>query len=132
MISKFTKNSKIHHALDALYRLPMGPTELKRAIGFTESMPRFDATIVNPLINERFAVRKDLKYFITPHGQDKLMELGQIKKKLPNSSKVIGSGHYDGAELRKKVERPGADDHMKYPSRQNDRLHYRDGRVEHV
>ena len=61
MISKFTRNSKIHHALDALYRLPMGPTELKRAIDFTDSTSRFDATIVNPLINERFAVRKDLK-----------------------------------------------------------------------
>ena len=132
MISKFTKNSKIHQALDCLYRMPMNAVELKLAIKFNESNPRFDASIILPLINERFAVRKDLKYFITPHGQDKLMELGQIKKKLPNSSKVIGSGHYDGAELRKKVERPGADDHMKYPSRQNDRLHYRDGRVEHV
>ena len=132
MISKFTKNSKIHHALDCLYRLPMGPTELKRAINFTESTSRFDATIVNPLINERFAVRKDLKYFITPLGQDKLMDLGQIKKKLPSAGKVVGTGSYDGAELRKSVERPGADDHLKYPSRQNDRLHYRDGRVEHV
>jgi hypothetical protein len=132
MISKFTKNSKIHQALDCLYRMPMGPTELKRAINFTDSTPKFDAAIINPLINERFAVRKDLKYFITPSGLDKLMDLGQIKQRIPNSSKVIGNGIYDGAELRKSVERPGADDHLKYPSRQNDRLHYRDGRIEHV
>ena len=132
MISKFTKNSKIHQALDALYRLPMGPTELKRAINFLDSTAKFDATIINPLINERFAVRKDLKYFITPSGQDKLMDLGQIKQRIPNTSKVVGNGTYDGAELRKSVERPGADDHLKYPSRYNDRLHYRDGRVEYV
>ena len=132
MISKFTKNSKIHQALDCLYRMPMGPTELKRAINFTDSTPKFDAAIINPLINERFAVRKDLKYFITPSGLDKLMDLGQIKQRIPNASKVLGSGTYDGAELRKSVERPGADDHLKYPSRQNNRLHYRDGRVEYV
>lgn len=132
MISKFTKNSKIHQALDCLYRLPMGPTELKRAINFLDSTAKFDATIINPLINERFAVRKDLKYFITPSGLDKLMDLGQIKQRIPNASKVVGHGTYDGAELRKSVERPGADDHLKYPSRYNDRLHYRDGRVEHL
>lgn len=132
MISKFTKNSKIHQALDCLYRLPMDPTELKRAINFTDSFSKFDAMVINPLINERFAVRKDLKYFITPSGLEKLMNLGQIKQRIPNSTKVIGSGTYDGAELRKSVERPGADDHLKYPSRQNNRLHYRDGRVEYV
>ena len=98
MISKFTKNSKIHQALDCLYRMPMGPTELKRAINFTDSTPKFDAAIINPLINERFAVRKDLKYFITPSGLDKLMDLGQIKQRIPNSSKVIGNGIYDGGD----------------------------------
>jgi hypothetical protein len=132
MISKFTKNSKIHQALDCLYRLPMGPSELKRAINFSDSTSRFDASIIVPLINEKFVVRKDMKYFITPLGQDKLMDLGQIKQRIPNSSKIVGSGTYDGAELRKSVERPGADDHLKYPSRMNDRLHYRDGRVEYV
>lgn len=132
MISKFTKNSKIHQALDALYRLPMTPTELKKTINFTDSTSKFDASIVVPLINERFAVRKDLKYFITPLGQDKLMDLGQIKQRIPNASKIAGSGHYDGAELRKNVERPGADDHLEYPSRRGDNLYYRDGRVGHV
>lgn len=130
MISKFTKNSKIHQALDCLYRLPMNGAEIKKTINFNDSMPKFEASIIVPLINERFAVRKDMKYFLTPAGQDKLMELGQIKQRIPNSSKVVGTGHYDGAELRKSVERPGADDHMKYPSRMNNRLYYRDGRVE--
>jgi hypothetical protein len=132
MISKFTKNSKIHQALNCLYRLPMGPSELKKAINFTESTSRFDASIIVPLINERFVVRKDMKYFITHLGQEKLMSLGQIKQRMPNSSKIVGDGTYDGAELRKSVERPGADDHLQYPSRMNDRLHYRDGRVEYV
>lgn len=132
MISKFTKNSKIHQALDALYRLPMGPSELKKAINFMDSTTKFDASIIVPLINERFAVRKDLKYFITALGQDKLMELGQIKQRIPNASKIAGSGHYDGAELRKSVERPGADDHLKYPSKRGNNLYFRDGRVDHV
>ena len=132
MISKFTKNSKIHQALDCLYRMPMNAVELKLAIKFNESNPRFDASIILPLINERFAVRKDFKYFITPMGQDKLMELGQIKQRIPNFSKVVGTGTYAGEELKKSVERPGADDHLKYPSRRGDRLYYRDGRVEAV
>lgn len=132
MISKFTKNSKIHQALDCLYRLPMNGMEIKKTINFNDSMPKFEASIIVPLINERFAVRKDMKYFLTPAGQDKLMELGQIKQRIPNSSKVVGSGTYDGAELRKNVERPGADDHLEYPSRRGNNLYFRDGRVEVV
>lgn len=132
MISKFTKNSKIHQALDCLYRLPMNGMEIKKTINFSDSMSKFEASIIVPLINERFAVRKDMKYFLTPAGQDKLMELGQIKQRIPNSSKVVGSGTYDGAELRKNVERPGADDHLEYPSRRGNNLYFRDGRVEAV
>ena len=132
MISKFTKNSKIHQALDCLYRLPMNGMEIKKTINFSDSMSKFEASIIVPLINERFAVRKDMKYFLTPAGQDKLMELGQIKQRIPNSSKVVGTGTYDGAELRKNVERPGADDHLEYPSRRGDNLYFRDGRVEAV
>jgi len=132
MISKFTKNSKIHQALDCLYRLPMNGMEIKKTINFSDSMSKFEASIIVPLINERFAVRKDMKYFLTPSGQDKLMELGQIKHRIPNSSKVVGTGTYDGAELRKNVERPGADDHLEYPSRRGNNLYFRDGRVEAV
>lgn len=132
MISKYTKNSKIHQALDRLYREPMAPGELRRAIEFKESMSKFDASIIVPLTNDRCILRKEQKYFITPRGQEKLMELGRIKKYLTPVTRHIGSGPYDGAELRKSVERPGADDHFKYPSRRNNWLYYRDGRVEVV
>ena len=40
-------------------------------------------------------------------------------------------GSYDGADLRAWL-RPGASDHEQHPSRMGNRLHYRDGRVEHV
>ena len=40
--------------------------------------------------------------------------------------------HYDGAEQRPFLGRPGANDALTYPSRVGDTLRYRDGRVEKI
>ena len=39
-------------------------------------------------------------------------------------------GSYHPTELSAPAIRPGADDHMKYPSRSGNTLTYRDGRIE--
>lgn len=41
-------------------------------------------------------------------------------------------GSYHPAELSAPAIRPGADDHMQYPSRNGNTLQYRDGREEKV
>ena len=41
-------------------------------------------------------------------------------------------GSYHPTELSAPAIRPGADDHMKYPSRNGNTLTYRDGRTEKV
>jgi len=64
---------------------------------------------------------------------EKLHELGFVKPRLTPANAINRmEGHYDGKELRVSVERFGADDHMRHPSRRNGNLYFKDGRVEAV
>lgn len=128
--ARFFRNSMLHKALDVLSRTPMTEQELKRAIQFTASVPRFNQHIIIPLSNNGMTKRRDSVYHLTPVGEETLQTLGRIKIRMPNAGKFMPSGDYDGAELMIAAVRNGADDHMQLPSRVGDKLFYRDGRVE--
>ena len=132
MISKYTKNSKIHQALEALSMFPMDALELRRKIFFRESMQRFEHYIVTPITNDKLANLVDYKFVITDFGRQKLENLGTVKKQLPpvtrvNEYKAVNS--YCGDELKPQQVRPEANIHFDLPSRSGNTLRYRDGRV---
>lgn len=129
---RYIKNSKLHQALDALSRQPLNESELKRKINFTASVIRFNQNIVVPLVNDKFVTRVHMLYRITPLGEEMLQDLGRIKAVLPATTKFVSEGDYEGKELSMACVRTSGDDHFMYPSRRNDSLFYRDGRVEAV
>jgi hypothetical protein len=130
--SRYIKGAKLHQALEALSRMPLNETDLKRKINFTASVPRFIEHIINPLFKDRMTHRDGMYFKITPLGEETLQELGRIKTHLPAVEKYTPEGSYDGKELLGECIRPSGDDHFKHPSRRNDMLYYRDGRVEAV
>jgi hypothetical protein len=53
--------------------------------------------------------------------------------RVTNATMPHGKGeHYEGLELSRPADRPGADDFLQIPSRFNDQLRFRSGRVEAV
>ncbi len=134
MISKYTKNSKIHQALEALSFLPVDAIELRRKIQFRESMQRFEHYIVLPLTSDKLIKLTDYKFVITELGLERLSELGTVKKVLaPTPARNFIPEKvetYRGDELKPQQMRPEANIHFGFPSRIGNTLHYRDGRVE--
>ena len=130
--ARFIRNSMLHRALDVLSRTPMNELELKRAIQFTSSAPRFNQHVIIPLTNNFMTKRRDSVYHLTPTGEETLQTLGRIKLRMPSTEKFLPTGSYDGHELKVSAVRHGADDHMLLPSRVGNALFYRDGRVEAV
>jgi hypothetical protein len=130
MKSKYTRNSLIHQALESLDRHPRSPEELRTSL-INISINRFNEYVTVPLLADNLANHEDGVMYLTAFGREKLSELGMVKSKLPSSHKLNMMGtHYDGKELAVSVMRPGADDHMKWPSRVNNELYYKDGTVE--
>lgn len=136
MISRYTKNSKIHQALEALSFLPVEALELRRKIGFRESMQRFEHYIVLPLTGDKMVKLVDYKFVITELGLQRLSELGSVKKVLaatpPRNFVPQDITPYAGNELKAQQTRPEANIHLGIPSRIGNKLHYSDGRVESV
>jgi hypothetical protein len=130
--AKFIRNSMLHRALDTLSHSPLNEFDLKRSIGFSASMPRFNQHITIPLTNNHMVKRRETLYHITPAGEEALQTLGRLKIRMASTSKFVPTGSYDGHELKMAAVRQGADNHMKLPSRVGDSLFYRDGRVEVV
>jgi hypothetical protein len=128
--AKFIRNSMLHRALDVLSHSPLNELDLKRSIGFSASMPRFNQHIMIPLTNNSMVKRRETVYHITPAGEETLQTLGRIKIRMNSTTKFVPTGSYDGHELKVAAVRPGADNHMQLPSRVGDTLFYRDGRVE--
>lgn len=60
------------------------------------------------------------------------MKVKPLKTSMAEPRTFKKEGIYDGADLKPTVQRAGAYDGLKHPSRIGDKLHYRDGRVEHV
>ena len=129
MISKYTRGSKIHRALAHLGILPREPLELVKLINFNESSSRFQKQILEPLKNDGFAKWVGDKFTITELGKEKLLEMGQIKTRLPNTDSKPKHIPLNLRDYLSPIFRPGADDHEKYPSRSGNFLRYRDGRV---
>jgi len=129
----YRRGSRVHFVLDRLSRCPIDVKTFRSDMSLTESMSRITDSIIEPLLRSRYMEKLDNVYRITPAGLEKLHELGFVKPRLTPAATINRmTGHYDGKELRVSVERAGADDHMKHPSRRNGNLYYKDGRVEAV
>lgn len=130
MKSTYTRNSLIHQALESLDRLPRSPEKLRTNLA-NISIARFNEAVTEPLVRDGMARLDGGVLVLTALGREKISELGMTKTKLPASHKnSIMNVPYDGAELRVKPVRIGADQHEDFPSRVGSKLHYRDGRVE--
>lgn len=132
MISKYTRGSKIHRALAHIGILPRDSMELVKMINFAESSSRFQKQIIDPLKNDGFAKWESGKLAITEKGKEKLLEMGQVKTRLPSVDNKTKHIPLNLRDYSSPVTRAGADDHEKYPSRVGDSLRYRDGRVVHL
>lgn len=129
MISRYTRGSKIHRALAHIGILPREAQELSKLINFSESATRFQKQILEPLKNDGFAKWNGDKIMITDQGKEKLLEMGQVKIRLPSVDNKTKHTPLNLRDYSSPVTRAGADDHEKYPSRVGDALRYRDGRV---
>ena len=105
---------------------------MRKLIEYTKSIEKFQEEVVNFLSNGGFIKRHNERFYITERGDNILIEYGAPHKVAKGTIHYIPGPNYDGLELSISVQRPGADDHMKYPSRRGNRLYYRDGRVEDV
>ena len=134
MISKYTVGSRIHQALERIYKSRVTAQELRKEINYTESILRLEEFIVTPLISDGYVERTNGESFhpyltITHKGEEKYLEMGVVKRPMPRAEKVDKFvGTYDGKELRAFTGRPGAMDHEKYPSRMAEGLVYRRSR----
>jgi hypothetical protein len=134
IISKYSRGSYIHRALEKLSREPMSADRLRRDIS-SVSIARFHESIIDPLVGDGFIESKGGIYHITSKGEVKLAELGPVKDKLPpqfakaRQNDIMHNGTYDGKELKPQQNRLDGNDHFMWPSRVDNTLYYRDGRV---
>ena len=98
-------------------------------ISFAESSSRFQKQIIEPLKNDGFAKWESGKLAITDKGKEKLLEMGQVKTRLPGIDSKTKHIPLNLRDYLSPIFRRGADDHEKYPSRVGDSLRYRDGTV---
>ena len=59
MISKYTTGSRIHQALARIYQSRITAQELRKEIGYTESILRLEEFIISPLLNDGFISRSN-------------------------------------------------------------------------
>ena len=131
--SKYSRGSYIHRALERIEREPQTRDRLRREIA-SVSIARFNESIIQPLITDGFATIDREVLMITEKGRAKYEELGPVKDKLPPTfagarKNNVFAGTYDGKELRPQQNRLEGNDHLALPSRVDDTLYYRDGRV---
>jgi hypothetical protein len=132
MKSTYTRGSLIHRSMEHLERQPRAPESLRNML-LNISISRFNEYVTAPLIADGFAKQEEDVLYLTTKGREKYYELGMVKSKLPSSHKTdIMGTTYDGAELKLSAVRLGADDHIKFPSRNGNELRYRNGTVEEL
>lgn len=131
IVSKYTRGSRIHRTLEMISMLPASKENLKIKIT-TESMNRFAESCLEPLLTDKFIVKKGDLYHITPEGEERLLLLGAVKKQLPakTNKNWVEKILYTGDELKVRPVRPGADDHESCPSLVGKQRFWRDGRKE--
>ena len=129
MKSKYTRGSLIHQAIESLDRIPRSPEQLRTSLD-NISMQRFNQYVTGPLVADGLALIKENVMYLTAKGREKFSELGMCKTKLPPSHKAeLLNSVYEGKELKVAAVRAGADDHMRFPSRVNNTLRFRNGTV---
>ena len=128
--ARYRINSRLHQTLMYLRMMPRSDKELFKMLFFTESMKRLEESVFTPLVSDGFVKRSGPVYSITTAGEEKLAELGAIKKQLAKISKSQEFRALEPSDYKKASVRPGADDHELCPSRIGNTLYYRDGRVE--
>jgi hypothetical protein len=130
MKSKYTRGSLIHQAIEALDRQPRSSLQLRTAL-HNISIKRFNEYVTKPLLRDGLALLNGDVMYLSILGREKYSELGMCKSQLPPSHRAeLLKTTYEGAELKMAAVRRGADDHTRFPSRVNNVLIYRDGRVE--
>ena len=131
--SYYTRKSIIHHGLEVISRMPMTETEWRTKTK-NISIERFFMYVINPLKKDGFVVNRDGRWRITNDGESRLLWLGPYVDSphpgKPTQKTPIQFEPYDGSELKKKFDREGAGDFLNFPSRVNNRLYFKDGRVE--
>lgn len=126
-----TRSSALHKALQLMNLAPRSLTEIKRLIEYRHPIEKFQADVMNILSNAGMIRRRDQQFYITPAGEQELQRLGVTVKKVPSVNsphRISNINSSVGLETIKTPTRPGADDHMMYPSRRGNVLYYRDGR----
>lgn len=126
------KNSMVHYALQTMRLGPKSLTEIKRMINFRKPIDIFQSEVMNVLSNGGYIKRRDERFYITERGETTLVDYGAPKRPASHMVTKIDGPNYLGLELKVSVQRPGADDHMQYPSRRGNKLFYRNGRVQNV
>lgn len=126
------KNSNAHKALDTMRLGAKSLNEIKTMIGYEQSLQKFHSEVMNILTNGGFVKRRDERFYITERGDNTLIEYGAPRVVHRGVIHHIPCAPYDGIEIRISVQREGADDHLKYPSRRGGKLFFRDGSVQDV
>jgi len=129
--SLYTRGSIIHQGLENISRKPMTEQEWRTRTK-SISLERFNMYVISPLTKDGFVVNRDGFWRITNEGEARLTDLGAVKVRraatAPTQHHTMGTT-YDGSELKIKPARENAEDFLRYPSRINNRLFYRDGTV---
>jgi hypothetical protein len=107
-----------------LTRLSSGPRseiDLSKDNALSVHMPYY----LSALQEKGYVIQVDKKWMTTQHG---LKALAEYKNPRSKSRQIVNSStkeSYDGAELRSRVQRRGAYDFLKFPSKMGDVLVYR-------
>ena len=128
IVSKYSRNSSIHRTLEHIVQIPMTAIYLRPMIT-NESMSRFLESCIQPLMNDGYIEKDWLLLKATEKGKEKYREMGPVKKRLPKiiTKNWMTAPTYDGAELKRKPVRHGADQFLGIPSLIGDTRFYRDG-----
>lgn len=129
------RNAGSHRILFALTEGFRTSKELKNIVGAINSISRFDGEYMARLIDSGLVERVGDLWRLTDAGSDRIAVLGPpegyCKKKERGLPNYLEREVYD-PKGDQPTYRPGALDHLKYPSRIGNKLFYRDGRVEEI
>lgn len=129
IVSKYNRNSAIHHTLELIAKMPANEFELKPKVT-REAIGRFMESCIDPLIADKLIVKKGSEYHITEAGEEKLLALGPTKKQMPKRKPTTWMERPMLVQSKSDPIRPGADDHEQCPSLVGNTRKWRDGRIE--
>ncbi len=132
---KVVRNAGSHRILYALSFGARTSKDLKNVVGAINSVSRFDGEYMARLVDGGFVERDPYGWRLTEMGWYKLGQLGPAKGYMPKG-KEEPTTYRDRPPYDPKTNqpflRPGAEDHLKCPSRMGNRLVFRDGTVKEI